>query len=353
MNARERFNCIMAFEKPDRPFITEFMGYWPETLDRWRDEGMPRDVGAHEYFELDKFAYAPVDFNFVPAFERKILEEDEQTRTVRDELGVIKREFKYGSAMPHYIEFPIKTRQDFLGLVERLDPTSPERYPSNWPGLVEQYRNRDYPLGLICRGLLAFGRDFMEFTDLMMAFAEDLDWMEEMMEFHLDFMMRFWERALRDVEIDFVYLGEDMAYKAGPMISPAMVKALMVPRYQRLTSFLKDCGVKTIFVDSDGDIRSLIPLFLEGGNTGVLPLEHNAGCDPVALRKQYPKLQMIGGMSKQAIALGGESMENEVRSKLSILPQGGYIPSFDHSVHPAVSLQTYREYLDLLRDHKT
>jgi len=351
MNARERFHCTMNFEKADRLPFYEFMGYWPETVERWESEGLPAGTDLQAYFGYDRYEMLPIDFNFVPAFERVVISEDEETRVVRDETGLTKKEFKHGSAMPHYIDFPIKTREDFLNLKERLDPTSPERYPANWDALVERYKNRDYPIGLLCRGLLAFGRDFMEFTDLMTAFMDQPEWIEEMMDFHTDFMIRLWDKVLNEVEIDFLQLGEDMAYKTGPMISPNMARELMLPRYQKLFGFFKDHGVKTFIVDSDGDIRSLLPVFIDAGVTGVLPLEHNAGCDPVEIRKAYPKLQMIGGLSKQTIALGGEAMRNEVISKVGFLaPRGGYIPSFDHSVHPGVSLETYKEYLDILRD---
>ncbi len=350
MNARERFNAVMTFEAPDRLPFMEFMFYWPETRDRWIAEGMPADADPNAYFGYDPFVWLPVDFNFVPPFPVEVLEEDDETRIVRDVVGVVKKEFKYGSAMPHHIEFPIRTRDDFLELKERLDPTRPERYPANWLEMVEQLRTRDYPVGLVCRGLLAFFRDFMDFNRMSMAFLEEPDWIHEVMDFHTDFMIRMWERAVTDVEVDMVQLGEDMAFKTGPMVGPGFVREFMVPRYQRLTQFLKDHGVKTLIIDSDGDIRSLVPLYLEGGFTGVLPLENAANSNPLAFREQYPRLQMIGGIDKRAIAKGGADLEQEVRTKVGTLgPQGGYIPSFDHSVHPSVSFDDYRHYLDELR----
>jgi uroporphyrinogen decarboxylase len=349
MNALERFHCVMNFERPDRLPFYEWMGYWPETLDRWYEEGLPRDVDLNTYFGYDRHEFLPINFNFIPAFERTILDEDELTRTVRDEAGCVKREFKYGSAMPHFIEFPIKTRRDFLEIKERLDAENPDRYPANWSDLVESYRTRDYPVGLLCRGLLAFGRDFMQFTDLMVAFMDEPEWMNEMMDFHTEFMLKLWERALAEVKVDFVLFGEDMAYKTGPMISPRTVREMMIPRYRRMSQFFRDHGVKHFIVDSDGDVRSLIPEFLAGGVTGILPLENNAGCNPVAIRDAYPRLQMIGGIDKQIIALGGDAMEQEVRTKAGELARkGGYIASFDHSVHPAVSLDTYKRYLELV-----
>lgn len=350
MNAKQRFRAALNFEPVDRLPFMEFMFYWPETRDRWTAEGMPAEADPVEYFGYDRFEWLPIDFGFRPAFEYEILEEDAETRTVRDASGVVKREYKYGSAMPHYISFPMNGPEDFPALRERLDARAPERYPADWPKRVAELRDRDYPVGLVSRGLLAFFRDFMDFNTMSMAFLTEPEWVREVMTFHTDFMMTLWERALTDLDVDMVLLGEDMAFKNGPMVSPQFVREFMVPQYQRLTRFLDAHGVKIRFVDSDGDIRLLVPLFLEAGFTGVLPIENTAGLDPVVLRKTYPKLSMIGGLDKTKIAEDGHVMEQEVREKvLPLAVLGGYIPSLDHSVHPAVSLDTYRHYLGHMR----
>jgi len=369
MNGRERFHGVMNFEPVDRTPFWEFMGFWPETIDRWHAEGLPAEVqlrdyylgGDHiqspdavvdpkEYFGFDPVASIPIDFNPFPAFEPLVLAEDERTRTVRDEVGVTKRVFKSGSAMPHYVDFPLKTRRDFLAFKERLDPASPGRYPADWAEKVRAWKNRDFPLYLICRGLFAFGRDFMKFDELMMALLLEPAWIREMMEFQTDFMIRLWERALGEMEVDFVYIGEDMAFKNGPMLAPALARELLLPCYRRLTAFLRAGGVRHIIVDSDGDVRTLLPILLEGGVTGILPVERTGGVHPLKLRQEFPKLQMIGALDKQAIARGGEALRREVREVAAPLArQGGFIPGFDHSVHPLTALATYREYLEELR----
>ena len=50
-----------------------------------------------------------------------------------------------------------------------------------------------------------------------------------------------------------------MASKNGMLISPSIFNEFMKPYYERLVGFLKDKGVKNIFVDSDGFIEELIP----------------------------------------------------------------------------------------------
>ncbi len=349
MNARERFNATLDFEPVDRLPFMEFMGYWPETLERWSAEGLSASDPA-QHFGYDPYVVLPIDFNFVPPFAEAVLEDHGDRELVQDCTGVVKVRYKHGSAMPHYVRFPIECRQDFLDLMPRLQGDDPARYPADWDRQAAALRNRDYPVGLVCRGFLAFERDFMDFATMMEAFAEQPEWIEEMMEFHLDFMIKLWDRVTRDVEIDLVVLGEDMAYKNGPMISPAMVRRMMTPRYARLTEFLRSRGVRHIIVDSDGDMRSLIPAYLDGGITGILPMERIAGVDPVELRREYPRLQMIGGIDKLQIALGGAHIEAEVDRVVNALrPTGGYIPSFDHSVHPGVSLADYERYLVRLR----
>lgn len=54
------------------------------------------------------------------------------------------------------------------------------------------------------------------------------------MEFQTDFTIKLWAKALSDTDPDIVWLGEDMAYKNGPMISPDFIKELIVPQYKKI-----------------------------------------------------------------------------------------------------------------------
>lgn len=40
----ERFNAVMNFEKPDRLPVMEWAGWWGDTLNRWYDEGLSREI---------------------------------------------------------------------------------------------------------------------------------------------------------------------------------------------------------------------------------------------------------------------------------------------------------------------
>ena len=114
---------------------------------------------------------------------------------------------------------------------------------------------------------------------------------------------------------------------------------------------LRSNGVDVIIVDSDGNVESLIPPFLESGVNGIFPLEVGAGMNAVSLRETYgERLIMIGNIDKRALSAGPEAIKNEVDSKLTwLVRDGGYVPSVDHEVPPDVTLPNYRYYVNLLK----
>ena len=57
MNERERFLRYMHSEAVDRIPLME-MGFWPETLERWHSEGLPKWITSirhlEDYLNLDR-----------------------------------------------------------------------------------------------------------------------------------------------------------------------------------------------------------------------------------------------------------------------------------------------------------
>ena len=143
-----------------------------------------------------------------------------------------------------------------------------------------------------------------------------------------------------------------MAYKTGPFISPELFRKFMLPSYIRTCEFFRKHGIEVIAVDSDGNIETLIPLFLEAGVNVVHPLEVAAGMDAAKLRKQYGKhLSFWGNIDKRALTKGRKEIEAEVFSKVpQLIEKGGYVPFVDHHVPPDIPLENYFYYLRLLKD---
>ena len=126
----------------------------------------------------------------------------------------------------------------------------------------------------------------------------------------------------------------------------------MLPRYKKINDLLHSYGVDVIYVDSDGNLNELIPLWLEVGINYVWPLEVAAHNDAVALRKKYGKdLIMSGNIDKRALIKGKEAIREEVMSKVPfLLEQGGYFPRLDHVVPTDVTFENFCYYINLMRE---
>jgi uroporphyrinogen decarboxylase len=177
--------------------------------------------------------------------------------------------------------------------------------------------------------------------------------MHEMMDYLADFYVALYDQVLSQVAVDYAFHWEDMCYVAGPLISPKMFAEFMLGPYKKLTGLLRDHGVDIIMVDTDGDARKLIPLFLEGGVTGLYPFEVQSHQDVGEIRRQYPRLLMQGGIDKKALAAGKDAIDRELEARVPVVLEGGYIPHVDHGVPPDVSWEDfcyYRHKLDAMLD---
>ncbi len=343
---------MMSFEKPDELCQFEW-GYWPETVDRWRNEGLPQGVEPWDDCGITHYFRPPIEIYMYPPFQAQVLEEDERTRVVRTEMGIIQRESKESLRLPQFIKHPVANRDDFEALKERLDPTTPGRYPDNWDEWAAGAKDSPHLLCLGRRenGFFGWLRELMGLEGLLFAYMEQPDFIHEMCRYQVEYVKRLYERALRDVEFDFIFFWEDMAYKNGPLISPAFVEEFMLPYYRELVDFYRQMGAKWIVQDSDGDMTKLVPLFHEVGVDAMLPFEVAAGMDPLKIRDEFPKLRIIGGVDKRALIAGPQAIDRELEAKLpALFSKGGFIPTVDHHVPPGVSYEDFQYYLRRCRE---
>jgi hypothetical protein len=363
MTNRERFRAAMAFEPVDRPCHVEW-GFWEETHTRWKGEGLPADItfpafsglssgiDLFEHFGVTRFGYLLPGQYFLPAFQPAVLSEDEDFLVERTERGVVQKVNKRNRTIPMFLEYPVKDRADYERLKERLQPQVAKRYPANWDLAAAELRAQDHTVTCThMDGFFGYPRELMGLEGYLFQLNDDPQFVRNLIEDRVAFYELVYERALRDARPDFAFIWEDMCYRNGPLISPEMFREFLLPAYQRLTAFIRDMGVSTIIVDSDGDINKLIPLWLEGGVTGLLPFEVRAGMDVTRIGEEFPRLQILGGIDKNEIAKGHEAIDKELGRVLpAMLRRGGYAVALDHWVPPAISLDDYRYFVRRVKD---
>ncbi len=353
MNDRERFWNLLEYKEVDRCVYGVGMGMWPETIERWQREGY--DPLQPLPFPTDHWEWIGHWFFPHPPFERQVISEDEETIVYINHEGILMREFKKNpmSSMPQFLRFPVERREDFQRFfLERMRPNLEERIGPGWVEKLRSYRGRDFPLIIIADrwgGFFGPLRNLVGVEKLCMLFYDDPAFVEEMMDAVADFLIQMMERILEHTDIDMFGFWEDMAYKTGPLISPDMVRKFMLPRYRRVVEFLRSRGVKWISLDSDGNISSLIPIWLEAGINFLYPFEVQAGMDVVEVRRKFGKeLRMMGGIDKRALAKGPEAIDAELKRIAPLVQEGGYIPAPDHGIPPDVPYPHYLYFMERL-----
>jgi hypothetical protein len=379
MDQREEFIASMAFE-PGAPVLKMEYGYWAGAVRRWYTEGLKVDKpipetlahgdsvraevmgfkaggfvdrDIHERFEMDNWLRRVPVNNFIhPHFETILLEDHGDWRLYRDGWGILRKESSDLSTPTGLLRGPVSSIEDWIEIKEgHLQPNISGRLPENWKELCIEYKDRDYPLILGGgHGFYGSPRYLIGDEAILITFYDSPELIHAINDHLCDMWIEIYDKVLLDTTVDLALIWEDMCYKNGPLISPAMFEEFLLPYYKRLSGFFHDHGIEIILVDTDGDARKLIPLFIEGGVTGMFPLEVAAGMDVVQLREAFPKFQLIGGIDKMKLAQDHEAIDSELERIASSLTKGGFIPTVDHLVPPDVPWSNFTYYRRKLND---
>jgi len=360
MNDRERFNATMHYQPRDRSPILDF-SFWDETIVLWHDQGLPRQVtrsNSHQFFGMDfdlDGVGTGVEMVLMPPFEEKVLEDRGDYEVVQQDDGVRVLRKKFMGSIPKHLGHLLVDRDSWAKQYKpRLDPGHPQRYPADWDERVRVWTDpdRDYPILLYAGGLYCYLRNWMGVENLSYVVYDDPAWFEEMVTAVADCAIGALTRILETGgQFDGCGMWEDMCYNAGPLLGPKHFKQFLVPHYRRIVDLLHKHGVDVIWVDCDGKIDQLIPLWLGVGINCMFPMEVGAwGADPIQYRKQYgQELLMMGGFDKRILARSKREIEQEVHRLAPLVEEGGYIGFCDHRVPPDVPLGKYMFYLESVR----
>jgi uroporphyrinogen decarboxylase len=362
MNDRERFVATMHYQPRDRSPIWDF-SFWDDTLPVWHSQGLPSYVTratSDAYFGMDNgleygSAAVGVEAGLSPKFGYEVIEDRGEDELIRQDDGVIVVRTKVLGSIPQPQRHSLSDRASWRKLFKpRLDPDHPSRFPPDYRARLAEWRdpNRDYPLVLPGGSLYGWLRNWMGMEQLSLVIYDDPAWFEEMVETVADCIIGVLTKLLATgVKFEACGMWEDMAYNAGPLMSPKHFKQYLAPHYRRIADLLRSHDVDVIWVDCDGNIEKLVPHWLDAGINCMFPLEVGTwGADPVAYRRRYGKeLLIMGGVDKHLLATTPAAIRAEVERLAPLVEEGGYIGFCDHRVPPDVPFANYLYYLDQAR----
>ena len=344
----ERAVRCLCGEPVDRVPFGIWFGWapWGDSLDNWkRDSGNPElDIATEFGFDL-AFALPDICPGIFPAYERKVISEDDNYIVVRNERGITTRDRLDGLSMPEFLGYPVHTPEDWERLkIERLNPTTPGRVPQDWDAFRARLRETGeaVQVGWYPYGVFGTCRDLLGVEELLVSFYTEPAMVQDMMQHLTTLWLSLWEQVAAEVQIDHIHIWEDMSGKQGSLISPAMIEEFMMPCYDRIADFARAHDMRLMSVDSDGDCRELVPLMMAHGVNFFLPFEVQAGNDIREYRRQYPNLGIYGGIDKRCLAGTLSDVDAELARAADMLAAGRYIPAFDHLIPPDAKWENTR-----------
>jgi hypothetical protein len=344
-----------------RPF-----GYFPQTWDRWRREGLPPEAAEYgpkfnEFFGFDPDVWmgqcldlgwceAPV----VPRYEEKVLRVEGRHEVVQDWVGRVKV-YPAGQreqVMPTYLKHAVASRDDWERQVRpRLDPATPERWKDYEKNAARSRERLVRGEALHSAGVIGgymYMRSLVGPTELLLLFYDDPDLVHSMMRTWRDIMVPCLKRVQRDVGPYFrLFLAEDICYKSGPLISPDMMRRFLMPYYRELYEELRAGQKETLHfeIDTDGNCLPVVDVYREIGVDAMSPWEVASGCDVVEAGGRWPDLHIRGGIDKRILAAGPDAIDRMLERILPpMVRRGRYVPCCDHAVPDDVSLANYLHF---------
>lgn len=316
MNSRRRFRETLCGGQADRPPLFR-EGIREEVLEAWRKQGMPPDVPLSELF--------PADGREEMAPELRPRPLPEQWPTSASDLPAFRR---------------------------GLDPSDPQRLPDGWPEGARRAQARGDVLMLrIHRGFFqTMGVSGWErFTEVIFLLLDDPGLVREVMRIQGEFAARLAERVLQDVAIDAAIFSEPIASNHGPLISPQMYEATVLPGYEPVLDALRRNGVQTLILRTYANTRILLPAALKRGFNCLWACEA-AGMDYGQIRREHGRdLGLIGGIDVDVLREDREAMRREVEEKVPpLLEAGGFVPLADGRIRPYVPYENYAWYREAL-----
>ncbi|MHC1694647.1 MAG: uroporphyrinogen decarboxylase family protein [Eubacteriales bacterium] len=373
MNNRQRTMAVLNYEKYDRLPIVHF-GYWHELLEQWHAQGhitLEEFNGYGDGNDVDKAIMERLGFDYcwtaaigannglIPGFEYKELEHTSDGFVIyQNHVGLIEKAKKGIVSIPASIGTLLKDRQAWEELyLPRLklsgDGCRRVPTPEELAGAKAHFDTiTDRPVGVHAGSLYGSIRDMLGVEELSYLAADDFDLyveiIEKISEICYDNMRYIFESGIK---FDFMHYWEDICFKNGPLVSPAIFKEYVAPGYKRLSELANKHGVNIISLDCDGCIDKLVPIWLENGVNTMFPIEVGTWRASLApWREQYGReLRGVGGMDKVVLLHDYAAIDEEIERLKPIVELGGYIPCPDHRLAPDTKWENVQYYCEKMK----
>ncbi len=332
MNSVERIHAALRGEVPDRVPIFEWFVHpkvyqailpgttWPDFVEQIGLDAM----SAHFMFE-GTFKETPIN-----------------EKTLVDEWGVT---FGLTAEDKAPIEGPIKNLDDARHYIPP-DPNAPHRL-GGLPEYVRRFKG-EKAVVWCQRAEWMWAACLRRLDNLLVDFLDNPALAREVIEISTEFAVVLARRAVR-AGADVVMIGDDYAYRSGPMMSPKVYKEFLLDGLKRVVQAVKEEGAFCV-KHSDGNLWPILDMILSTGVDAINPLEPVAGMDIGEVKRKYGQQVCLIGNIDCGELLSRGSIDDVVRTVKDTIrvaaPGGGYIMMSSNTIHSSVKPENYRAMVE-------
>ncbi len=336
MNSYERVITAMKGKTPDRVPLVEFI--IDPTVCSALLPGATSQTDVEIHFDFDAVCCGVT-------FEKT---EQHADGTYTDEWGVL---YKPASeAVDHPVRGPITSMKD----LESYTPPDPDASGrlGRMPELVSKYKN-EKAIIFHQRAAFMWSAYLNGIDNLLMNFLAEPELAEMLLDKVLEANLQTARRAIQ-AGADIIVLGDDYASNIGPLFSPDVFDAFILPRLQRMIDCIHEEGGLAV-KHTDGNIWKIIDPIVNTGIDGLNPMEPVAGMDIGDVKEKYGgKVCLLGNIDCAHLLPHGstEEVEEAVRECIrKAAPGGGFILTSSNSIHSSVNPENYRTMIECAKKY--
>jgi len=157
---------------------------------------------------------------------------------------------------------------------------------------------------------------------------------------------------LIDAGAEFIYLANDVAFNAGPFISPKHFSEFVTPYLCRQVQHIKEKGVFA-FIHSDGMLMPVLEDIISTGADALQSIDPMAGMDIAEVKRICRgRMTLMGNVQCSLLQDGPNSAirESALYCLENASPGSGYIFSTSNTIFPGMPLENYDYMLDVYKE---
>jgi uroporphyrinogen decarboxylase len=229
---------------------------------------------------------------------------------------------------------------------------------------AEQYRAAGYAVVLkdAFAGIFEFAQRVIGMENLLILMGVDKKRASILFDKLLDLKLSYWQTALGELGdiVDVVTYADDYGTQHSQLISPAMFRKQLKPRVKQVFELQASLAPHAKrFFHSDGNVRPLIPDFIEMGVDILNPVQATAvGMDPIDLKRDFGQDLVFwgGGIDTQGVLPNGtlQEVKDDVKRNIDALAAGGgYVFNTVHNIQADVPPQNILAMWQALQEYGT